>query len=89
MKFVQLSKSLQEVLQAIYLVEGEEAYFREHAVKSIREACALSQPMLNDVRVEGETLKGDRLVSFRDELYALPFFDEKIACCFLRSNRRL
>ncbi len=77
MKFIQLAKSLQEKLESIYLIEGEETYFREHAVKSIREVCALQQPMLNDVREEGENLKGDRLVAFRDGLYALPFLDER------------
>lgn len=77
MKFVQLKKSLQEKIDPVYLIEGEEDYFREHAVRSIREACALSQPLLNDVRTEGETLKGEKLVSFRDDLYSLPFFDQK------------
>lgn len=78
MKFVQLAKSLREEgLAPFYLVEGEEGYFREHAVKSIRAACALTQPLLNDVRFEGETLKGEKLSAFRDGLYSLPFFDEK------------
>lgn len=77
MKFVQLAKSLQERLESVYLVEGEEAYFRDHAVKSIREACALTQPALNDVRVEGDALKGDKLAAFRDGLYSMPFFDGK------------
>lgn len=77
MKFIQLAKSLQEGLAPVYLIEGEEVYFREHAVRSIREKCALTQPMLNDIRYEGEQLKGEALVSFRDALYALPFFDEK------------
>ena len=77
MKFVQLAKSLQEALEPVYLVEGEEAYFREHAVKSIREACGLTQPVLNDVREEGENLKGEKLTAFRDALYALPFLDER------------
>ena len=77
MKFVQLAKSLKETVAPIYLVEGEEVYFRDHAVSGIREACALSQPALNDTRVEGETLKGERLSAFRDELYTLPFLDSK------------
>lgn len=76
MKFVQLANSLKEGLAPFYLIEGEEAYFRDHAVSAIRAACALAQPMLNDVRIDGETLKGD-LVSFRDNLYTLPFFDER------------
>ncbi len=77
MKFVQLAKALSEGLDPVYLVDGEETYFRDHAVQSIARACALNMPALNDVRVEGETLKGDRLVSFKSDLFALPFLDEK------------
>lgn len=77
MKFVELSKSLKEKIQPIYLIEGEEAYFRDHAVSSIREACQILQPLLNDSREEGENLKGERAVAFRDSLYALPFLDER------------
>ncbi len=77
MKFVQLARSLQEGLDPIYLVDGEETYFRDHAVKSISAACGITMPMLNDARVEGETLKGDRLVSFKGDLCALPFMDER------------
>ncbi len=77
MKFTQLAKSLQEEISPVYLIEGEEVYFRDHAVKSIRKACALAQPSLNDVRFEGDGLKGERFISFRDDLYAAPFFDER------------
>lgn len=77
MKFVQLSKSLEEGLASVYLIEGEETYFRDHAVAALRSACNLTQPVLNDVREEGENLKGDKLVSFTDSLYSLPFFDER------------
>ena len=77
MKFVQLAASLKEGLAPIYLVDGEEAYFRDHAVESIKKACALTQPALNETRVEGETLKGDKLTSFVSSLNTLPFFDEK------------
>lgn len=77
MKFTQLAKSLQEAVAPAYLIEGEEAYFRDAAVKAIAQAANITQPLLNNVRYEGESLKGDKLVSFRDELYTLPFFDEK------------
>lgn len=77
MKFTQLTKSLQQAVAPAYLIEGEEAYFRDAAVKAITEAVNISQPLLNNVRYEGESLKGDRLLSFRDELFTLPFFDEK------------
>ena len=68
MKFTQLAKSLQEEISPVYLIEGEEVYFRDHAVKSIRKACALAQPSLNDVRFEGDGLKGEKFISFRDAL---------------------
>lgn len=77
MKFVQLAGSLKEEISPFYLIEGEEAYFRDHAVRQIQSACALAAPELNDVRYEGDALKGERLYSFRDELYSAPFFDER------------
>ncbi len=78
MKFTQLAKSIKEEgLGHIYLIEGEETYFRDHAVRCIREACALTQPSLNDVRYEGELLKGDALSNFLSELSTMPFFNEK------------
>ena len=77
MKFVQLAKTLGDGLAPIYLIDGEETYFRDHAVKLIFAACGLAAPQLNDVRVEGETLKGEKLVSFKSDLYALPFLDTR------------
>ena len=76
MKFIDFSKSIKEEIFPIYLAEGAEAYFRDRVVELLREKC-VQQPMLNDVRVEGETLKGERLVSFCDELSVLPFLSEK------------
>ncbi len=77
MKFVELAKKLKEGLDPVYLVEGEDAYFREHAVGMIRSKCSLSMPALNDIRVDGDTLKGEKLSSFVADLNALPFLDEK------------
>ncbi len=74
MKFTELAKQLKESVAPFYLVEGEEGYFRDHAVRSIRSACNISQPLFNDVRLEGEDVKGTSLAS---KLYALPLFDEK------------
>lgn len=76
MKFTELAKKLQEGVAPFYLIEGEDGYFRDHAVSNIRAACGITQLLLNDVRIEGETLKGE-LPAFRDKLYALPFMDEK------------
>ncbi len=74
MKFVQLARSLQEEgVAPVYLIEGEEAYFRDRAVKAIREACGITQPALNDVRYEGESVKED----LSAQLFTMPFLDEK------------
>ena len=77
MKFVQLAKSLKEGLAPVYLIEGEETYFRDHAVESIRAACGISNPVLNDARYEGETLKGEGLSVLVRALGTLPFLDER------------
>ena len=77
MKFVQLANHLRETLAPIYLIEGEEAYFRDHAVESIRTACALTNPALNDERCEGEGLKGEGLAKLVRSLQTLPFFDRR------------
>ncbi len=77
MKFIQFSKALKEKIEPVYLIDGDDAYFRDSAVETVRAALNLTQPLLNDFRYEGEALKGDRLAAFRDELYTLPFFDEK------------
>ena len=77
MKFTALAKSLKDGLDPVYLIEGEEAYFRDAAVGAVVSAAGLTQPVLNNVRYEGEQLKGDKLIEFRDSLFTLPFFDEK------------
>ena len=90
MKFVQLAKSLKEGLASVYLIEGEEAYFRDHAVAAVRAACGIANPMLNDVRYEGETLKGEALGAFVRALGTLPFLDERRlvrACEFYPSEK--
>ncbi len=74
MKFIEFSKKINECTP-IVLAEGEEAYFREKVVDSLREQL-IAQPILNDVRYEGEELKGDKLVAFRDSLSVLPFLSE-------------
>ncbi len=77
MKFTALNKSLKEGLSPVYLIEGEEAFFRDAAVNAVVAAAKIGQPVLNNVRLEGELLKGEKLYEFRDSLFTLPFFDEK------------
>ena len=71
MKFTQLAKSLEEGLAPVYLLEGEEVYFRENAVKRIRAACGICNPVLNETRFEGEELKGEKFDEFLASLRAL------------------
>ena len=90
MKFTQLAKSLKEGLAPVYVIEGEEAYFRDSAVAAIRSACALQNPMLNDARYEGENLKGEGLAALVRDLWTLPFLDERRlvrACEFYPTER--
>lgn len=77
MKFVELAKSLEGGPESIYLLEGEETYFLDHAVKQIRAACKITQPLFNDAREEGDSLKGEKLSSLIAALRSLPLFDEK------------
>ncbi|MDE5547878.1 MAG: DNA polymerase III subunit delta, partial [Clostridia bacterium] len=51
-------------------------YFRDHAVDAIRKACAITQPVFNETRYEGERVKDD-FSAFIAALNVLPFFDEK------------
>lgn len=76
MKFTELAKSLKDGPSPVYLVEGEEAYFRDHAVDAIRKACAITQPVFNETRYDGERVRED-FSAFTAALNVLPFFDER------------
>mgnify|MGYP001025022009 CR=1 FL=1 len=76
MKYIELAKKLKEGIERVYLIEGDDAFFRDGAVKAIKEACNLTQPLLNESCTEGETLKGDGLTAFIGSLYTAPMFDE-------------
>ncbi|MBQ3235329.1 MAG: DNA polymerase III subunit delta [Clostridia bacterium] len=75
MKFKDLKKSLSQTLSNIYLVEGEDAFLRENAVRLIKEK-ALSEPDLNLTNLYGQDVKGDPEVLLTStESY--PFMSEK------------
>lgn len=75
MKFQDLKNSLQEQIFPIYLIEGEDAFFRNRAVALIKEAC-LSEPDFNYTRFLGNEIKGqyDELLS---AVRSFPFMSEK------------
>jgi len=76
MKFDQLKQSLKEKVQNIYLIEGEEAFFRFRASEMIKEAC-LSEPSLNYTRFSGAELKAAGVDSLILALRSFPFMSDK------------
>lgn len=77
MKFTELAKNVKEKLDAVYLIEGDDAYFRDGAVAAVKGACNIAQPLLNESAYDGETLKGDALSAFVGNLYTAPMFDDR------------
>ncbi len=77
MKFTALKKHLQsEGVQPVYLLEGEELYFRDKGVEMIKNAC-LSRPELNYVSFDGGAAKGDKIARIAEAVCVLPFLSEK------------
>lgn len=78
MKYTALKQHLQSNgVQPIYLLEGEDLYFRTKGAEQIKNAC-LSQPPLNFVSFEGDELKGkDGLRQLEFALRTLPFLSAK------------
>lgn len=75
MKFVEMKSSLKnEGIQCVYLLEGEDAYFRESGLSLLRELVA--QPELNYAVWEGDAALSD-LPGFLSALASFPFLSEK------------
>lgn len=73
MKFTELKKHLEEQgVQSIYLLEGEDVYFREKGRDMLKDAC-LSQPEFNYMLFDK---KGNWQALF-DAVRTLPFLSEK------------
>ena len=75
MKFEQLKSSLASFVERIYLIEGEEAFFRARAAEMIKNA-AMTEPDLNYALFSGADIKqsgGDDLVV---ALRSCPFMSE-------------
>ncbi|MBR6688086.1 MAG: DNA polymerase III subunit delta [Clostridia bacterium] len=76
MKFEQLKNSLKEEISPIYLLEGEEAFFRERGEGLIKSA-VLEEPELNYARYEGSTLKQSGFEGLVSALACCPFMSQK------------
>ena len=77
MKYVDFKKFTDENgAQPIYLVEGEEGYFREKGEQLIK-ARFVQEPTLDFSSFDGGSLKGDGLRALTDALNSFPFVSEK------------
>ena len=77
MKYVDFKKFTDENgAQPIYLFEGEEVYFREKG-EAMLKARFLQEPTLDYATLDGGALKGDKIKTLVDAVYAFPFVSEK------------
>lgn len=75
MKFTELKNDLQNGAKSIYLLEGDDAYFRlkgEEMIKSL-----VQMPELNFSTFDGETLKGGALTQLISAVKSFPFMSGK------------
>ncbi len=76
MKYTELKNSLNEGACNVYLLEGDDAYFRLNGEELIKSAF-LQMPELNYTSYEGENLKGSAYTEFVAALKNYPFMSEK------------
>jgi len=76
MKFTELKNSIKEGAAEIYLLEGEDAYFRSKGEEMIKEAF-LQMPELNYTAFDGESLKGQAINALCSAVRNYPFMAEK------------
>lgn len=76
MKFTQLKDDIKEGAKSIYLIEGDDAYFRQKAEEQIKSAF-LQMPELNFTAFDGAQYKGAALTEITAALSAFPFMAEK------------
>lgn len=76
MKFTELKDSIKDGAKQVYLLEGEDAYFRLKGEEMIKDAF-LQMPELNYSTFEGENLKGVALNSLVAAVKNYPFMAEK------------
>ncbi len=76
MKYTELKNDLAQGARGIYLLEGDDAYFRMKGEEAIK-AAFLQMPELNFTSFDGETLKGGALTTLTSALESFPFMAEK------------
>lgn len=76
MKFTQLKDDIKQGARRIYLIEGNDAYFRAKAEEQIK-AAFLQMPELNLNSFDGSAYKGAALTEITAAIAAFPFMAEK------------
>lgn len=76
MKYTELKSDLQKCIRQIYLLEGNDAYFRLNGEEMIKKA-TLEMPELNYSAFDGEKLKGSALATLIGAIESFPFMSEK------------
>ena len=76
MKFTELKNDIAEGAKSIYLLEGEDAYFRMKGEEMLTRAF-VQMPELNYTSFDGETLKGGALTSLVSAVESFPFMAER------------
>ena len=76
MEYTELKQSISEGAKSIYLLEGDDAYFRMKGEEQIKSAF-LEMPELNYSSFDGETLKGSGISALVSAVKNYPFMAEK------------
>lgn len=76
MKYTQLKDDIAQGARTIYLLEGDDAYFRTKAEEQIKSAF-LEMPELNFASFDGTQCKGEALTDLTSALSAFPFMAPK------------
>lgn len=76
MKFTELKNDLKSGAKNIYLLEGEDAYFRIKGEEMIKSAF-LTMPELNFTSIEGDSLKGSGASALSSAVQCVPFMSDK------------
>ncbi|MDE7380239.1 MAG: DNA polymerase III subunit delta [Clostridia bacterium] len=76
MKFIQLKDDIKQGAKSVYLLEGNDAYFRTKAEEQIKQAF-LQMPELNFSFYDGALYKGAAFTEITSAIAAFPFMSEK------------
>ncbi len=76
MKFIELKNDILQGAKSIYLLEGDDAYFRVKGEEAVKSAF-VQMPELNFTAFDGESLKGNALSQLVSAVESVPFMSEK------------